>query len=116
LRDYLAGTLSADIFGLPWNAAPYNDVMRPIEYYSCAKRQPFFCEPEVMPLIEQAGAELDAARREQLLRQLAERLHMLAPSLFIVEQMDLFAARMGVEGLVISNRVPEYERLRLVEP
>jgi peptide/nickel transport system substrate-binding protein len=115
LRDYLAGTLTADIFGLPWNAAPYNDVMRPIEYYSCAKRQPFFCEPDVMPLIEQAGAELDTVRREQLLRQLAERLHVLAPSVFIVEQMDLFAARKGVEDLVISNRVPEYERLRIVE-
>ena len=115
LRDYLSGTISSEMFGLPWNAAPYNDVMRPIEYYSCAKRLPFFCDPDVMPLIEQASGELDTERRERILHTLAERLHELAPALFIVEQMDLFSHHRGVAGLVIANRVPLYERLRMVD-
>ncbi len=115
LRDYLSGTISSEMFGLPWNAAPYNDVMRPIEYYSCAKRLPFFCDPDVMPLIAQASGELDAERRERILHTLAEQLHVLAPALFLVEQMDLFAHRRDVGGLVIANRVPLYERLHLVD-
>ncbi len=116
LRDYLAGTMSADMFGLPWNSAPYNDVMRPIEYYSCAKRRPFFCAPELMPLIEAAGSELDPKRREAVLQALALHTHELAPSLFLVEQMDLFAHRVGVEDLVVANRVPVYERLYISPP
>lgn len=113
LRDYLAGTMPADMFGLPWNSAPYNDVMRPIEYYSCAKRRPFFCDPETMPLIEAAGSELDPERRAVLLETLARRKHEIAPSLFLVEQMDLFAHGNAVENLVIANRVPVYEQLTL---
>jgi peptide/nickel transport system substrate-binding protein len=116
LRDYLAGSISADMFGLPWNAAPYNDVMRPVEYYSCAKRNPFFCDPALMPLIERTGREIDPERRDALLKELAARLHDLAPSLFLVEQMDLFAHHDGVDDLIIANRVPLYERLSLTPP
>ena len=111
VRDYLSGTTTADIFGLPWNASPYNDVMRPIEYYSCAQRQAFFCEPALMPLIERAGAELDPAARLALLEELAERIHELAPSLFLVEQITLFATQRGVTYLEIANRVPVYETI-----
>ncbi len=111
LRDYLAGTVSADIFGLPWNAGPYNDVIRPLEYYSCLKRRPFFCEPEVVPKIESANVETDPQRRLALLQSLAADMHALAPSLFIVEQIDLFAMHPDIQGLEIANRVPVYERI-----
>ena len=112
LRDYLAGSVSADIFGLPWNAGPYNDVIRPLEYYSCLKRRPFFCEPSVVPRIEAANVETDPERRLELLQSLAADMHELAPSLFIVEQIDLFAMRDDLEGVEIANRVPLYERIR----
>lgn len=112
LRDYLAGSVSADIFGLPWNSGPYNDVIRPLEYYSCLKRRPFFCEPSVVPRIEAANVETDPVRRLELLQGLAADMHELAPSLFIVEQIDLFAARAEVVDVQIANRVPVYETIR----
>jgi peptide/nickel transport system substrate-binding protein len=113
LRDYLAGTVSSAMFGLPWNAAPYNDVVRPMEYYSCLKRNPFFCEPSVVPMIEAANVETDPTRRLALLRELAATLHDLAPSVFLVEQIDLFALSPAIEHLEIANRVPVYERIRM---
>ena len=112
LRDYLAGSVTADLFDLPWNSAPYNDVIRPMEYYSCLKRRPFFCEPSVVPRIEAANVETDPERRLVLLQGLAEDMHVLAPSLFIVEQIDLFAMRSDVQDVEIANRVPMYERIR----
>ena len=111
VRDYLGGTTRADIFGLPWNAAPYNDVMRPIEYYSCAQRRAFFCEPSIMPAIHQAARELDPEARLVLLKELAVKIHDLAPSLFLVEQITLFATNAAVTQLEIANRVPVYETL-----
>ncbi len=113
VRDYLGGTMRADIFGLPWNAAPYNDVMRPIEYYSCAQRRAFFCEPSIMPAIEQAARELDPEARLMLLKELAVKIHELAPSLFLVEQITLFATNETVTRLEIANRVPVYETLEM---
>ncbi len=112
LRDYLAGSVSADLFGLPWNSGPYNDVIRPLEYYSCLKRRPFFCDPDIVPSIEAANVETDPERRLALLRELAADMHRLAPSLFVVEQIDLFAQDAALEGLEIANRVPMYERIR----
>jgi len=113
VRDYLGGTTRADIFGLPWNAAPYNDVLRPIEYYSCAQRNAFFCEPSIMPAIQQAAGELDPEARLLLLKDLAAKIHELAPSLFLVEQITLFATHPAVTRLDIANRVPVYETLEL---
>ncbi len=115
LRDYLAGRLRADLFGLAWNAAPYNDVMRPMEYYSCAKRQPFYCDPELMPLLEAAQREMDPDRRAALLRELAREIRERVPALFLVEQIDLFAYRDGVAGFGVANRVPVYEQLQMVD-
>lgn len=109
LRDYLAGSVTADLFGLPWNSGPYNDVIRPLEYYSCLKRRPFFCEPEIVPRIEAANVETDPVRRLELLRELAADMHALAPSLFVIEQIDLFARDAGLQGVQIANRVPMYE-------
>jgi peptide/nickel transport system substrate-binding protein len=113
VRDYLGGTMRGDLFGLPWNAAPYNDVLRPIEYYSCAQRRAFFCEPSVMPMIEAAGRELDPERRNLLMQELASVLHELAPSLFLVEQIVLYASSPAVTRLEIANRIPVYETLEM---
>lgn len=115
VRDYLGGTMRGDLFGLPWNASPNNDVLRSMEYYSCAQRRAFFCEPSVMPLIEAAGRELDPERRLELLKGLAVTLHELAPSLFLVEQIVLYASSPAVTRLDIANRVPVYETLELAE-
>ena len=38
LRRYLTNDWQADAFGLSWNAAPFNDVQRPMENFSCLKR------------------------------------------------------------------------------
>lgn len=113
LRTYLAGAWTADAFGLAWNSAPYNDVTRPMEYYSCRKRNPFFCDPALAARLESANQEFDPARRSELLRELSRAYHDAAPSIFIVESVDVFAASPRVGGLAIANRVPVYERITL---
>ncbi len=112
LRDYLGGTTRADLFSLPWTAAPYNDPLRPIETYSCALRAAFFCEPEVMPAIAEIAAELDPERRTTLLQDLAVTLHDIAPALFLIEQIVIYATNERVEHLEIANRTPVYDTLR----
>ena len=75
LKSYVNGDWDADAFSLAWIAAPFNDVYRPMDYYSCARFQPFFCDPALMDLLVQAGREMDPERRVRLLQQLAVDFH-----------------------------------------
>ncbi len=118
LRRFLKGEWTSDAFGLSWNAAPANDVQRPMEIFSCLRRpSPFFCDRSAVPLLEAAGAETDPRRREALLFALARRSRESWPALFLVEQVDLVGIAPRVAGPVeIANRVPVYETIRLLPP
>jgi len=111
LRTYLAGTWTGDAFGLSWNSAPYNDVTRPMEYFSCRKRNPFFCDPALAERLEAVNEEFDPVRRAGLLRELSRAYHDAAPAIFLVESLDVFAMDARIGGFRIANRVPVYEDL-----
>jgi peptide/nickel transport system substrate-binding protein len=116
LRRYLSNDWGdADAFGLSWNAAPYNDIQRSLENFSCLKRpKPFFCDPALAAAITAAGSELDPAKRETMLLSLAAAHQQAAPALFLLEQIDLIGSGPRVVGpVLVANRVPVYEALRL---
>ncbi|MDX2144007.1 MAG: ABC transporter substrate-binding protein [Rhodospirillaceae bacterium] len=110
---YLSGSWDADTdgFTLAWNAAPYNDVARPMEIYSCIKQNPFFCDPALTARLEAAGEEMDLVKREALLKVLARDYRDAAPALFFYDVFDLFGVAKGVEGVEIVNRVPVYHKI-----
>ena len=117
LSRYLAGDWSADTDGfvLGWNAAPYNDVQRPMEVYSCLKANPFYCNRTITDQLIAAGEEMDLEKRETKLRALAGAYRDDAPAIFLTETFDLFGASNRVQGLTIRNRVPIYEAVTLKE-
>ena len=102
-----------DAFASPWNSAPYNDVQRPMEAYSCIKPKPYFCDPSLAEELRQARIELDPERRTERLRALSRRYHAQAVSIFLVDQIDVFGYSKRIRNLVISNRIPVYEDIEL---
>ena len=114
---YLPGTWPDHIdgFTLSWNALPYNDVLRPMEYYSCLKAVPFYCNEDLTAQIVAAAGEIDLIQRERRLFDLAQQIHDLAPSLFLVEINEILAASTAVKNLRVANRVVVYEELTLEE-
>jgi peptide/nickel transport system substrate-binding protein len=114
---YLSGKWDADTdgFTLSWNAAPYNDVARPMEIYSCIKANPFFCDPELTKRLEAAGEEMDLAKREALLKALGRDYREAAPALFLYDVFELFGVAKGVEGVEIVNRVPAYHKIAVAK-
>ncbi|MDX2221358.1 MAG: ABC transporter substrate-binding protein [Rhodospirillaceae bacterium] len=115
LNLYLTGTWPAetDGFVLGWNAAPYNDIARPMEIYSCLRPNPHFCDRVITDQLETANQELDPVKREALLRDLARAYHDAAPAIFLIEVFDLFGAGAHVTGLSLANRVPEYHKVEI---
>ncbi len=97
--------------GLSYNATPYNDAFRPMTNFSCNKPNPFFCEPEVAEALAKVNRIVDPEERDAALRAVSARYHDIAPSLFLFEQIDLFAGRPDLSGFELINRVPVYEAL-----
>lgn len=117
ISDYLPGTWDDDIdgFTLSWNALPYNDVIRPMEYYSCLKSIPFYCDEALTEKIVAAAGDMNRDSRQARLFDLAAEFHTRAPSLFLVEINEILAASPQVQGLRIANRVAVYEEISLEE-
>ena len=117
ISNYLPGTWDDEIdgFTLSWNALPYNDVLRPMEYYSCLKAVPFYCDETLTAQVVAAAGEMDLTRREQRLFDLAQYIHDQAPSLFLVEINEILAASPRVQNLRVANRVAVYEELILAD-
>ncbi|MEE8306432.1 MAG: ABC transporter substrate-binding protein [Gammaproteobacteria bacterium] len=111
LRDYMAGSWTSDAFSLAWNAAPYNDVQRPMEYYSCARPVPFFCDQTMSAKLSAAAGEFDVQKREALLQELSRDYRQAAPAIFLVEQVMTWGATPRVDNLSIANRVYQYDKI-----
>jgi peptide/nickel transport system substrate-binding protein len=111
LKKYSANSFDVDMFGLSWNGAPYYDSLRSIEYYSCAKANPFFCDKNMMPAIEAASVEFDVEKRKGLLKDLAAQVREAAPTLFLYEVTDISVISPRVRNYEVRLRVPVYEKL-----
>jgi peptide/nickel transport system substrate-binding protein len=101
-----------DAFSLTWNNAPFQDAIRPIEYFSCIKQAAFFCDPSVVPLIKQSNQAMDEAARLKLLQEIAAKYQDIAPALWLVDFPSLIAlspkvkaAPLRVAGLEFENVV-----------
>ena len=111
LKDYNNGSWTGDAFSLAWNSAPYNDVQRPMEYYSCARPKPFFCDASMSEQLAVAAAEFDQKKRELLLQELSAQYREAAPAIFLIEQIMTWGVHPRVQNLSIASRVYEYERI-----
>lgn len=73
----------ADAFNLIWNNSAFQDPIRPIEYFSCLRANPFFCVPELVEPIKRSNAEIDSGKRDLLLQSIMAELHALAPAIWL---------------------------------
>lgn len=113
MPDYLARLLandwSGDAFALSWNSFQYYDVTRAMNDFSCGRRNPFFCDPALTEAYRHAREISDDDERLAAYQALGRAYHEAAPSVFLIEHIDLFAYSPRLEGVRIRHRVPVYE-------
>ncbi len=100
-----------DAFSFLWENSAYNDAGRAVRNYSCAKPKPFFCEPALMPLIEQSFQETDSAKREKLLQTIMSDLRDLAPSIYLMTGTTAFGLSERIEDFYFRPHGIMYERV-----
>jgi peptide/nickel transport system substrate-binding protein len=112
LRYYSSGDWGdIDAFSLTWNAAPFGDAIRPIEYFSCLKAAPFFCDQSVVPLIKASSQEMDESKRAALLRQVMAVYHDLAPALWLVDFTNMVVVSDRVDNVINRPIGIEFENV-----
>ncbi|MDX2224956.1 MAG: ABC transporter substrate-binding protein [Rhodospirillaceae bacterium] len=110
-RKYAAADWGeADAFHLIWNNAAFQDPIRAIEYFSCLKVNPFFCEDSLVPEIRASSRELSRDKREKMLQGIMARLHDLAPAIWLTNSVYTVAHSPRIEvfemrptGIVFEN-------------
>lgn len=116
IQQYVTGKWRTEAFSLAWNTTPYNDPIRPMDYFSCKKARPFFCSQAMMPLLERTATEMQPAAREQMLKDLQVRYHDEAPSLFLLEYGHIWVSSEDVTGFALSDRSPLLHRIKFKKP
>ncbi|MBT6962025.1 MAG: hypothetical protein HN793_14215 [Rhodospirillaceae bacterium] len=111
IRKYTSGTFESDLFSLAWNSEPYYDVIRPMEYYSCAKPLPFFCHEPLMTLLHDTGSIFNEDKRRSQLEALSRAYRQQAPAIFILEVSEIAVIADHVRNYRVRTRVPVYEEL-----
>jgi len=104
-----------DMFSFVWDATMYYDPIRPIRNSSCSKPTPFYCSPDVMPLLEASNIEMDEAKRADIMRQLMARLHDDASAIWIVDSAVNLAAAKRVSNVRWRSAGLEYEAIKLAK-
>lgn len=75
----------SDGFSIGWMNHVLWDPQRSFEQFSCAYSAPFYCDEEIMPLINQAKVEMDPIAREKLLQNIVAELHEQGAALWLIE-------------------------------
>jgi len=111
LPQYNTNSWKGEAFGLSWNSAPRGDSSRPYEIFVCKPVGAFYCNAEEDALVKKAAVEFNTVKRLALLKEIAVKVTASAPSLYIVEQIDLYAVGRDVKGFSAANRSIAYENI-----
>ena len=83
----------SDGFSIGWMNHVLWDPQRSFEQFSCAYSAPFYCDEEIMPLINQAKIEMNPNIREKLLQDIVADLHKQGAALWLIEFSRIVAFR-----------------------
>lgn len=102
-----------DAFSFMWDSGAYADAIRPVRNFSCAKAVPFFCDPEIMPLIEQTDRIMDPADRVLHLQTVMGEMRELAPALLLTTASQRVATSQRVQAISLNPPNIAYHDIEL---
>lgn len=113
IRNVVEGTWKGHAFGLHYNYEPTSDVLRALDTHSCLWSQPWYCNDDVMPLIEAAQVEFDPDRNLALRQDIMAFYRKDWAALFMYQAPRFAALAPGVRGLSVVNNVVSFNTITL---
>lgn len=99
VRKYTANDWGdVDAFSLLWNNASYQDAIRPFEYFSCLRVNPFFCDELTADMVVAVQRETSPQARDVQMQAIMARLHKLAPAIWLTNSVYVNATQARLSG------------------
>lgn len=105
----------ADMLSSAWSNTTFMDAARGFETYSCLRPNPFFCEPSLVEPIKAVAREFDDAVRLAMLKDISQKMHDLAPVLYLFPTTNNLVYTSEVTGLEFIGIRAQLDQLRFVE-
>ena len=112
IRKFLTGTWEGQAAGIAYNSAPYNDITRFMAFEFC-KPNAYFCIEDIVPKVTAADAIFDSGKRLDYLRKLAAEIHDLAPSIYLVEQIEITGVNKRLRGFKNLGKSFNYDEISI---
>ena len=104
-----------DAFTMMYESHPMADISRVMATHSCNFFAKHTCFEEIMPTIKAMDAEMDPAKREPLMRQVAQFYHDNAAVVFSHERPAIDGISPTLKNYKLVNRVPLYWEFELTK-
>lgn len=104
-----------DAFTMMYESHPMADLSRVMATHSCNFFAKHTCFEEIAPTIAMMDSEMDPAKREGLMRKVAQFYHDEAPVVFSHERPAIDGISPKLKGYKLVNRVPHWWDFELTE-
>ena len=112
LRHYFSGDWAgAHILETSFNNTIHGDVIRSIETASCLKAGAFYCDEDMLPLIEASNREFDEEARKKMLQELVTLLHYDPPAIYLFPYFDTLAYSAHLNPMPMTGARINLERI-----
>jgi peptide/nickel transport system substrate-binding protein len=103
------GQFAGEAFGVDYAAAPSLDALRAFVWHSCSWPQAWYCDREIMPLIEEARSEFNMEKRLALTRAVLKRQWEQAPGILLYEMVRYYGVASRVTGFDVPVGFIRYD-------
>ncbi len=115
VKKFIGNLWEGNAFRHLYGVAPEMDGAKPMAFNSCLQNKPWYCNQEIMPLIDQVNAEFDPGKRKVLLQELMRWYHDEAPGIFLLDNREINAVNKRVQNFENVNAVILYDKITLAD-
>jgi peptide/nickel transport system substrate-binding protein len=111
VRGVLQGEWRSQAFGFEYETMPTGATMRPFRLHSCSWPFPWYCDKDIMPVIEEAKTAFDPRRRLEAARKVLRAYHENAAAILLYEPLGLDGVSPKLMGYSQINGIIPYQEL-----
>ena len=102
-----------DAFSMNWPVWPSLDSLRALRLHSCLRREPWYCDETIMPLIQEAMVEWDADTAVSMRQDIMAWYRDQYPAVYMFEAAQFAGMRPNVSGFSMTNNIISFEKLSI---
>ena len=114
-RGVYQGQWAGEAFGVDYGVNPSLDALIPLVRHSCLWMKPWFCEPSIPPLIEQASSIFELEERRRLTQQVMRKQLEHVPAILLYETARFDGLNRAVQNFSIEVGHINYDEITLSE-